>query len=278
MQFFGGGMRPIFVALVGIIALAPGCAKKAEGQTVAVVNGEEITTADLNARLAGAKLPPGVDKAAARSQVLQSMIDQTLLAQEAKKEGIDKSPDFLNRERQFNDELLISMLAERKGGTTQLPRDSDVAQFEASHPQMFAKREIWSLDQLRFQLPPKGPLMDQIGKTKTLQELAKLLSSNNIAATPAKTTIDSSVVPQGVYEKIQALGPGEPFIIPVGNEAVASAIASRDPQPLVGDDAKSVAVNALRKEQTMDSLRSDVKRLRSQAKIEYKPGFAPANK
>lgn len=271
-------MRSILVAFVMILAMTSGCTKKAEGQTVAVVNGDEITAAELNSQLANAKLSPGIDKTKARSEILQGLIDRRLLAQEASKEGIDKSPEFVARQREMDGQLLIQMLAERKNGAALLPTDSDVAQFESSHPQMFAKREIWSLDQLRFRMPTSGPVMGQIPKTKSLPELAKVLSSNGIASTPVKATVDSSLVPQEIYEKIEALAPGEPFIVPVGTDAIASAILSRDPQPLTGDQAKTVAVAALRKQQTMKTLGDELKLLRSSAKIQYQPGFAPAKK
>lgn len=271
-------MRSIFVALVAVAAISSGCTKKAEGQTVAVVNGDEITTAELNAELAAAKLPVGVDGARARSQILQSIIDRDLLAQDARKSGIDKSPEFLQRQRQMTQNLLIGMLADREGGSAQLPSDSEVAQFEAAHPQAFAQHELWNLDQLRFAMPPPGPIRDELNKTKTLPELAKVLSDNHIAATPAKRQIDSSAVPDDMYAKITKLAPGEPFIVAMGTQAVASAITSRDPQPLIGDDAKPQAVAAMRKQQTQNLLQNRLKELRSSAKIDYKAGFAPPAK
>ena len=50
-------MRSKLVLAVGIALMASACTKKAEGQTVAIVNGEEITAAELNAELANAKIP-----------------------------------------------------------------------------------------------------------------------------------------------------------------------------------------------------------------------------
>ena len=91
--------------------LASGCNRKAEGQTVAVVNGDEITALRPEFRTDQAKVPDGADKNAARSQVLQQLVDRRLLAEQARKEGIDKTPEYLNRQRQAEEELLISMLA-----------------------------------------------------------------------------------------------------------------------------------------------------------------------
>jgi len=271
-------MRPIFVMLIAIVAVAPGCSKKAEGQTVAVVNGDEITTAELNADLSAAKLPPGAGGAQARSQVLQAIIDRDLLAQDASKAGIDKSPEFLQRQRELTQNLLIGMLADREGGSAQLPSDAEVASFEAAHPQMFAQHEIWSLDQLRFATPSSASVKEQMKRTKSLQELAKVLSDNKIVATPAKRQIDSAAVPDDMYAKIENLAPGEPFIVDAGGVAVANAITARDAQPVTGDDAKPQAVAIIRKQQTQKLLQDRLKQLRASAKIQYKEGFAPSAK
>ena len=93
----GLSVRSKIIIAVGLALVISGCNKKAEGQTVAVVNGEEITAAELNAELSNAKAPPGLDKKDVRSRVLQQMIDRRLLAQQATKDGVEKSPDFLNR-------------------------------------------------------------------------------------------------------------------------------------------------------------------------------------
>ena len=61
-------MRSKLVLAVGIALMASACTKKAEGQTVAIVNGEEITAAELNAELANAKIPEGADKDQARTR------------------------------------------------------------------------------------------------------------------------------------------------------------------------------------------------------------------
>src|SRR5207248_4560971 len=123
--------------------LVSGGQRKADGQTVAVVNGQEITVPDLNFALSEIKVPADADKNAVKAQVLQRLVDRRLLAEQARSEGIDKSPEFLNRQRQAEEQLLISMLEARRLNTAQLPSDREVQDFIASHPGMFASRETW---------------------------------------------------------------------------------------------------------------------------------------
>ncbi|WP_395622039.1 SurA N-terminal domain-containing protein [Sphingomonas daechungensis] len=267
-------MRSKIVLAVSLALLASACNKKAEGQTVAVVNGEEITATELNAELGAAKLPDGVDKDQARARVLQAMVDRRLLAQQAKADGIDKSPEFLNRQRKMTEELLINMFASRQTDSAQLPTAADIEKYQASHPWVFANRELWSLDQVRFAMPTDSALRKQLADAKTLDEVLAVLTKAGIQFTRQKNRLDTAVIPQNIYGQLTTIGT-EPFIIPVGDQAVASVIIGREPAPLTGDKAKSVAVSSMRRDKTNTTVQDRLKAARDSAKIEYKEGFAP---
>jgi peptidyl-prolyl cis-trans isomerase C len=274
----GLSVRSKFVLAVSIALMASvsACGKKAEGQTVAIVNGEEITAAELNAEITNAKIPEGTDKTEARSRVLQAMIDRRLLAQQAKSDGIDRSPEFLNRQRRATDDLLISMLASRQIDTAKLPSDSEIQQFQATHPWIFAQREQWNLDQLRFQMPTDAATRSKLEQAKTLEAVAQVLTDAGIAFTRQKNKLDTAVIPQNLYGQLASASQGsEPFVIPVGNQAVASVILSREPAPLTGAEARPIAVAAMRREQATTLMQNRLKSVRDAAKIEYKEGYAP---
>lgn len=266
------------VLAIGLALLASACNKKAEGQTVAVVNGEEITAAELNAELGSAKLPEGADKNQTRARILQTMIDRRLLAQQAKTDGLDKTPEFLNRQRKMTEDVLISMLAARQIDTAQLPANSEIERFEASHPWMFAQREQWNLEQLRFALPTNAAVKAKLDQAKSLDELSKALTDSGITFNRQKNRLDTAVIPQSIYGQLATLRAGEPFIIPVGGQAVASVIVSREPTALTGEQAKPIAVAAMRREQAAKLMQNRLSALRQTAKIEYKEGYAPPKK
>lgn len=274
----GAHVKYSIIAAIAVACVASGCTKKAEGQTVAVVNGEEITVPDLNFALDQAKVPEGADKDKARAQVLQQLVDRRLLAEQAKKEGIDKTPEYLNRERRADEDLLISMLADRRLKTTQLPSDSETQNFIATHPEMFANREIWSLDQLVFAPPTDANVKNQIQSAHSIDQLITVLQNNKIGYRRQKNRIDTAVVPPELFGKLSSLPAGEPFALSNGSQMVASAVSGKEPQPLTGDDAKAVAAQAIRKTETAKSLESMLKSLKSSAKIEYQSGYGPPKK
>ena len=273
-----GGLfvRSKLILAIGIALMASACTKKAEGQTVAIVNGEEITAAELNAELGNAKIPEGADKDQARTRVLQAMIDRRLLAQQAKTDGIDKSPEFLNRQRRATEDLLINMFASRQIDTAQLPANSEIEKFQAARPWVFSQREQWNLDQLRFQMPADAATRTKLDKAKTMEEVVEVLTDANIAFTRQKNKLDTAVIPQNLYGQLAAAArASEPFIIPIWNQAVASTIVSREPAPITGEQARPIAVAAMRREQASQLMQNRLKSIRDAAKIEYKEGYAP---
>ena len=273
----GPFVRSKIVLALGLSLMAAACNKKAEGQTVAIVNGEEITAAELNAELASTRLPEGADRNQARSRILQSMIDRRLLAQQAQKDGLDKSPEYLNRKRKMEEELLIRMLASRQIDTAQLPSASEIEKYQASHPSMFARREQWNLDQLRFQMPTDAATKAKLEAAQTLDQVAAALTSAGVSFNRQKNRLDTAIIPQALYGQLASAG-SEPFIIPVGAQAVASVIVSREPAAITGDQAKPVAVAAIRRDQATKLMQNRLTSVRQAAKIEYKEGFAPPKK
>src|SRR3954463_10860400 len=89
----GAVMNRRLVFAIALVFLSSACQKKATGQTVAVVNGDEITASELNAELASENASSSGTTQQARAQALQNVIDRRLLAQQAKSQGFDKSPD-----------------------------------------------------------------------------------------------------------------------------------------------------------------------------------------
>jgi len=267
------GQRVVFVALVAV--LLSSCQKKAEGQTVAVVNNEEITASELNDELARENLSGAAATPEARNRALQQLITRHLLAQQAKSDGLDKSPEFLKQQRRATEDLLINMLVSRQVNTAKVPSADEIRRFEASRPEMFTNREIWTLDQVIYPLPKDAALAAKIGAAKSLDEIIQLLNGANIQFTRSTRQIDSAIFPHNIWEQITRLKPGEPFIAPGPDKAAASVVTARQPNPLPEDKARQLALQGLRRQQVDNFVDQRVKSLKASAKIQYQAGFGP---
>jgi peptidyl-prolyl cis-trans isomerase C len=269
-------MNQRFLCVLLVACALPGCHRKAEGQTVAVVNNQEITAADLNAELSSANATG--DTKAARAAALQRIIDRKLLVEQAQSEGIDKSPEFLNQERRLQDELLINMLVSRQLKTSQVPTADEISRYEAAHPQMFANREVWTLDQVLYPTPKDPALNSKLGAAKSLDEITQVLTANGVQYKHGSRKLDTATLPPQMYDQIQHLPTTEPFIVNGPGASVASVITSRQPNPISGDEASQVALNAMKRDQAQKIVGDRLKSLRASAKIEYQPGYEPPKK
>lgn len=269
-------MRQRILFLLSVAIVSAGCQKKASGQTIAVVNGEEITAAELNDALS--KSGGGANTKEARAAILQQLIDRKLLVQQAKKDGLDKSPDFINQQRRGTEDLLINMLLSRKVNTTEVPTPAQISQFEGSHPGMFGRRETWTLSQIVYPLPVSADATAKLKAAETLDQIADALTAAKVQFQRSTRQIDTAVLPPNIYTQLSNLKPNEAFIVPGPDKAVASVITERQPNPLTPDQTNQVAIAAMKREQVNSFLQDRVKSLKTGAKIEYQPGFEPPKK
>jgi EpsD family peptidyl-prolyl cis-trans isomerase len=268
--------RIVFALLVALAATS--CQKKASGQTVAVVNNEEITAAELNDALTSDRAVAGANTKEARAAELQKLIDRKLLVQQARSDGLDKSPEFINQQRRAVDDLLINMLLQKRLNTSTLPSAEEISRFQASRPEVFANRETWTLQQIIYPLPKDPAVAAKLKAASSLNEIAQTLTAAGIQFTRDTKKLDTAVFPHEIYQQVAAVKPGEPFIAPGPDKAVASVITAREPAPITGDQARTVALNLMRRDQAQKLIQDRVKSLRSSAKIEYQPGFEPPKK
>lgn len=267
--------RGAMVALTGLALVLAGCDRKPTGQSVAVVNGEEISIGELNAELQAANVPPSADQKAVKAQLLQNVVNRRLLAQDARENGVDKSPDFLTRQRRLQDELLIAMNAERQAGSQKLPDQKAIDGFIAAHPEAFNSRQILSLQQIVIDPPSNAKTLEPLKDAHTLDAVAATLTRIGVPFTRTSGRLDTAQIPPEALKRIFALPPTEPFVLPANGKLFANVIVGREPVSMSQDDMRKVALEMLRRQSTQKGLADEIKQLRAKAKIEYQPGYAP---
>lgn len=269
-------MRGKNLVAVGIAAaLISGCAKKAEGQVAAIVNGEEITIPEVNAEVASQPVPPGMSQEQARQAALKRVIDRRLLANAAKEEGLNKTPEFLLRQRALNDALLVQSLARKIESTVKVPDTKAIDTFIAEHPAAFANRSILTIDQLQFTPSSDPTFLKRLEAEHSLDGIASVLREQNIAFARSTTDVDSGRLDNAMVKQIMALPAGEPFLLPRGTIYVAGVVTKTRPVPIEADKARPVAVDLIRNQEVAKAVQARADAAQKSAKIEYQKGFAP---
>ena len=268
-----------YVSLVATLLMTSGCGKKATGQVVAVVNGDEITLDELNAELNSVNLPPSADKKLAMRQLLQQVVDRRLLAQTAKGQGLDRDPAYVTQQRRMNEDLLVRMYAKKSADTIPVPTASEIDKYIAEHPMIFGSRTRYKLDQIRFEMPADPSKLKALETDHSMDAITARLTSMGIKFQRGNSALDSGSVAPAALKQVTSLPPGEPFITPAGRQIAVSVITGTEPLPVPEAQVRPLAVQALRNDSLNKIGETRLKEARAKGKIEYQTGYeAPPTK
>ena len=263
-------------AAVACITLAlTGCNHEPTGQVVAVVGKDEITLQEINAEIGNAQLPKGVNSKDVQQLALQRIVERKLLANVARDRDLDKTPEFLIREHQLGDALLVQQLGEQAGRSIRVPDEAALDKFIADHPATFANREILQLDQMRFAMPAEPDKLRGLEADHSMDAVGVRLKQLGIEFQRGNANLDTAVVPQAILARIQGLPAGEPFVVPQNGTVTVSSIIGRKPAPLMGAAARPVAVQLIRNEDLSKVVKQLLDGKRATTEIKYQNGFAP---
>lgn len=266
--------RPMIVVVFMAVLLA-GCDKKPQGQVAAVVNGDEITLQEINAEIGNASIPAGADAKQVQRTALQRIIERRLLAQSAREDGLDKTPEYLIRSRQIDDALLVQLLGHRAEKTFQVPAQSAIDSYMAKNPSMFAKRKIFIVDRIQFALPADMAQLKSLEDDHSMEAVGAKLKSLGINFERGPAKMDSALLGQQRLDQIMALPQGEPFVIPENGLVTVAVITGESPVSANKADLGLLATQSLRSAALAKSQQDRLKQARAEGKIQYQPDFAP---
>jgi EpsD family peptidyl-prolyl cis-trans isomerase len=252
------------------------CQKTTGGQVAAVVNDDEITQQEVRLEAEGqgatgsAALP-----AAARAGLVQRIVERNLLAGYARREGLDKGPEYVLRRRLLEQTLLATLAARKLAGTPVAPTPADVRAFIESNPTFFAKRERLMLDQIRFATPADGKKIQSLVRRGSTDQVAAQLNAEKIPFQRGAAALDTASVAPDVARQIVGLPAGQAFDITSGGTTYISAVTSR--APIASDPATwtAAATEAVRRDQSGKRVAAAVEKLRKEAKITYDSAYKP---
>ncbi len=248
-----------------------------EGQTIATVDGKDVTIHELNAELKGANLPSGPQRKVIEQAALQRIIDRKILADLARDKKLDDSPEFQLLKQRAEEAVLVELLQQNMASQTKKPTLQEAKTFIAGNPTLFANRKILTVDQLLFPVPSDQAKLRELAPLKTLTDIEKWLIDNGIQYRRQPTQLDTLQVPPELSAKILSLPAGEVFVVPTNGAVAANVITDSKSQPVSGDQATAVAMNILQSRAVAATaakeLEAEVKKRREGVK--YQTGFAP---
>ena len=264
----------VLVAAAGLSAC--GSKEKKAGQALGRVNGEEITVLQLNDELkrAGAKAD---QQEAATKQLLESLIDRQLVAAEAMRNKIDRTPEVMQAIEHAKAQIITQAYLKSIVAKIAKPSTAEIDDYFQKHPEYFSQRKQFDIQQLAIATRDfSSELKSAVESAKTLDEVAAWLDKHNVRYARGQLTRSSADLPEQMVAKLKEMKRGQLFIVNEGENSMINSIVNIKDSPVSAKNAAPQIEQYLINRKTREAADAEIKHLRSSAKIEYLNAPAPA--
>ena len=273
----------VIAAIVGAGLAVSGCDQvrklagggKPTGQVVATVDGEEITSLELRAELGNfGSRDPAVMKAA-QQQALQRIILRKIVAEKAREDKLDDTPDFIIQVERGEETLLAQLYQRKLAAKVTQPSRQEAEKFVADNPARFADRRVMFVDQVIA--APNNITPERLRPLQTLAAVKGLLDAEAVQYQENAVVLDTLTADPNLVKAIQGLPPGEVFVIPQGGALVFNNISASRSVPFRGEVATAYAMNVLRQQRSAAAVTKDIEAMRkaAESKIVYSDAYKP---
>ncbi|MYM32519.1 peptidyl-prolyl cis-trans isomerase, EpsD family [Duganella sp. CY15W] len=264
--------------LATTLAACGGSKESKPGQSLARVNGEEITVSQLNEELQRANVQTAQQEAASK-QLLESLIDRQLLVNQATQDKLDRDPKVLQAIERAKALLLAQAYLQKKVGAPVRPTKAEIEEYFNQHPEFFSNRKQFDMRQLVMATKDiEAPLKAQIDNAKSLDEVSAWMDQNKVKYTRAQVSRTSADLPQELSKRLLDMPKGQLFIVKEGERSLLITVSDIKESPVRLDAAAGQIEQFLFNKKNKDAADAELARLRANAKIEYLNGRTPPEK
>jgi EpsD family peptidyl-prolyl cis-trans isomerase len=254
--------------------------KKVATQVAVKVNRGEVSVHQINQVMQRTNVGSPEQAKAASRQVLERLIDQELLVQQAIDKKLDREPKTLQAIEAAKREVLSRAYLEQVSAVAPKPTEAEIGAYYTEHPELFAERRIFSLRELAIQagadFMPK--LQGYMAEPRNMQQVAEWLRSENVRFTANAVTKPAEQLPLEMVKNIHKLKDGQVGIVRTGGAILLLEVAASRSVPVDEKAAQPVIEQFLLNQRKTELAKAEVKKLRDTGKIEYLGEFsAPAD-
>lgn len=250
--------------------------KKTATQVAVKVNGGEVSVHQVNQVMQRTNVSSPEQAAAARRQVLERLVDQELLVQQAVDKKLDRDPRTLQAIEAARREILARSYLEQVSAAATKPTDAEIKEYYGSHPELFSERRVYNLRELAIAAGPDfTPKLEQfMAQPRNLQQIAEWLRSENVRFTANAVAKPAEQLPLEIVKRVHQIKDGQIGVIGApGGLLVIEVVASRS-VPVDETAARPVIEQFLLNQRKGALAQAEVKKLRESGKIEYVGEFA----
>ncbi|MBU0601874.1 MAG: EpsD family peptidyl-prolyl cis-trans isomerase [Gammaproteobacteria bacterium] len=250
--------------------------KKTATQVAAKVNGGEVSVHQINQVMQRTNVTSPEQAKTASRQVLERLIDQELLVQQALDKKLDRDPRTLQAIEAARREVLSRAYLEQVSAAASKPTESEIKAYYEAHPELFSERRIFNLRELSIQAGPEfaPKLQAYMAEPRNLQQLAEWLRSENVRFSANAVTKPAEQLPLEMVKNIHQLKDGQMGMVRSGNAILVLEVAASRSAPVDEKAAQPIIEQFLLNQRKTELAKAEVKNLREKGKIEYMGEFS----
>ena len=257
------------IAACMLVGCDKGGPQKTAGQSLARVDGYELTVHQLNSELASAPQASASDPAL-RRKALDSLINRRLLVSEAERAKLDRDPEVMQAIERQKEQILVQALLQRKAATVAKPTADEVQAYYQANPALFANRKVYDMRQIAV---PAGAvtaaLRDYVDSGKPIDDVIAWLDKNNVPYSSGSGSRSTADLPQQVVAHLDTIGSGKPFVVTDANRITIASLRLLKDTPVNEETARPQIEQYLMNRKMRDLANAELARLHAVAKIEY---------
>lgn len=272
------GIAMVLAAL--LIVSAAGCSRKEQKpptQVIARVNGEEITVHQVNFALARARGVTPDNAAQTRRDILEALIDRQIARQQAILGSLDRTAGVVQEIEDARSAILARAFRDSVAEYLPKPAPFEAKAYFREHPELFAKRRIYDLEELAFTASPEqiAELRGLMSSERSLKQIVEWLQGKGIKSGTQRAVRAAELIPLEVLPRIKDMSDGDVVLLEGegGHCRVLRLVASKL-APLDEESAMALINQYLTNRKAAEAVAERMKRLRAVAKIEYLGEFA----
>lgn len=244
-------------------------------QTLAQVNGKEITVHQLNGEMANmpelANLPPEN----AQKIALDKMVGRELLVQKATEVKLDRDPQVMQTIERTNKMILAQAYLDRVTKSIAPPTAAEINDYFTKHPELFSERRVYELQQVLISAKlGKEDILRRLSQSANIKALLDNLKADKIEAHAVSETKSADQLPLDMLPKIAAMKPGSTIVITANQGTLVVHLTSSKPAPLNEAQAKPMIERFLTATKKDAFVEQEVARLGKEGEVEYFGKFA----
>jgi len=152
-----------------------------------------------------------------------------------------------------------------------------VAKFYALHPELFAERKIYRLQELAIASRPGLTTMrveEALKGATSLNEVIDWLKREKITFDANSTVKAAEQLPMEIVPRLTGLKRGQALLVPAQQGYLIVQMAAAELQPLTEEQARPLIEQYLTNQRRRELVQAEMRALRREAQIEYVGEFA----